>query len=219
VSNIFEEFIHREADYRAWLAEHPDGFVLNARRNPKASYMQLHTAKCHTVTQYRQHEGKDTFTGSGYIKVCSDVPGALLEWMAHYGAKNFTTLCSKCKPDISSIDQVATQEALLYAEARRLIATPAKLQQELADISNEPPSYYYAHTKVFKRNPAVVAAVLLRAKGTCERCHTCAPFLRAANKEPYLEVHHKARLADGGSDHPDNALALCPNCHREAHFG
>ena len=57
------------------------------------------------------------------------------------------------------------------------------------------------------------------AQGVCKKCLAGAPFLRAANNEPYVEVHHKVRLADDGSDHPDNALALCPNCHRKAHFG
>lgn len=219
MSSDFEEFIQREADYRAWLAEHPDGFVLNARRNPKASYMQLHTAKCGTVTRYPLHVRADAFTGGDYIKVCADLPDALLPWMALHGARNFSTLCSRCKPDVSSIDQAATQEALLQARARELMATPEQLQQELMEVSSEPPPYFYARTKVFKRSPAVVAAVLLRAKGSCERCRASAPFLRAADKAPYLEVHHKVRLADGGADHPANALALCPNCHREVHFG
>ena len=35
----------------------------------------------------------------------------------------------------------------------------------------------------------------------------------------YLEVHHPKRLADNGSDTPSNAVALCPNCHREMHYG
>jgi len=32
-------------------------------------------------------------------------------------------------------------------------------------------------------------------------------------------VHHKKTLALGGEDTVDNSLALCPNCHREMHFG
>lgn len=34
---------------------------------------------------------------------------------------------------------------------------------------------------------------------------------------PYLEEHHVVRLADGGADAIDNAVALCPNCHRRVH--
>jgi len=74
-------------------------------------------------------------------------------------------------------------------------------------------------TMVFDRNPDVVAEVLLRAGGICESCGQSAPFIRRSNGTPYLEVHHTLSLAEGGEDTVDNAVALCPNCHREAHFG
>ncbi|WP_444959398.1 HNH endonuclease [Microbulbifer sp. ZKSA002] len=40
-----------------------------------------------------------------------------------------------------------------------------------------------------------------------------------AEGEPFLEVHHLRRLADNGSVTITNAVALCPNCHREFHYG
>lgn len=72
---------------------------------------------------------------------------------------------------------------------------------------------------VFVRNADVVAEVLERADGHCEKCGKPAPFLRAKDKRPYLEVHHKITLASGGDDTVANAVAVCPNCHREAHHG
>jgi predicted HNH restriction endonuclease len=71
----------------------------------------------------------------------------------------------------------------------------------------------------FKRNPDVVAEVLLRAKGVCEKCNKNAPFIRKKDNTPYLEVHHKIMLSDGGKDSVKNAIAICTNCHRELHFG
>ena len=71
----------------------------------------------------------------------------------------------------------------------------------------------------FIRNPDVVAEVLERAGGVCEVCANHAPFVRASNQTPYLEVHHKRKLADGGLDTVRNAVALCPNCHRRFHYG
>jgi hypothetical protein len=71
----------------------------------------------------------------------------------------------------------------------------------------------------FKRNPDVVAEVLLRADGICEQCNKNAPFTRKKDKTPYLEVHHRLMLSDGGEDTVKNAIAICPNCHRELHFG
>ena len=70
----------------------------------------------------------------------------------------------------------------------------------------------------FGRNHRVHAHVLQRAKEHCELCGTPAPFLDSKGV-PFLEVHHVKRLADGGPDVPRNAVALCPNCHREAHHG
>jgi len=72
---------------------------------------------------------------------------------------------------------------------------------------------------VFKRNPDVIAEVLDRANGICEACRSPAPFIRASDGTPYLEVHHKKFLAQGGDDTVDNAIAVCPNCHRKAHYG
>ncbi len=74
-------------------------------------------------------------------------------------------------------------------------------------------------TKVYVRNPDVVAEVLKRADGVCEQCKNQAPFLRKKDNSPYLEVHHIILLSQGGDDEVENALALCPNCHREFHYG
>jgi 5-methylcytosine-specific restriction protein A len=74
-------------------------------------------------------------------------------------------------------------------------------------------------TIVYDRNPDVVAEVLFRAKGSCEKCFKLAPFNRKSDGSPYLEVHHKVPLAQNGDDTVENAIALCPNCHRGAHYG
>jgi 5-methylcytosine-specific restriction protein A len=71
----------------------------------------------------------------------------------------------------------------------------------------------------FQRNPDVVAEALARARGICEKCGSRAPFLRATDGTPYLEVHHRVALAAGGADSLDNVVAMCPNCHRQAHYG
>lgn len=80
------------------------------------------------------------------------------------------------------------------------------------------PTQRVVQTVVYDRNPDVIAEVLDRAQGRCEVCNKDAPFLRP-NGDPYLEVHHTVRLADDGDDTIENAVALCPNCHREKHFG
>lgn len=104
----------------------------------------------------------------------------------------------------------------LVEESSKL--TSAERQKRLAKARRKPLRTRIVSTG-FIRNPDVVAEVLYRAKGVCEICLRAAPFKRADNGIPYLEVHHKKRLADGGEDTVENALAVCPNCHREAHYG
>jgi len=70
----------------------------------------------------------------------------------------------------------------------------------------------------YLRDARVKAWVLKEAEGICELCRKPAPFI-TSNEEQFLEVHHLKRLAGGGSDTITNVVALCPNCHREMHYG
>ena len=71
--------------------------------------------------------------------------------------------------------------------------------------------------RIFERSKAIKTYVLSRAQGRCEACGAKAPFLTEKG-QPYLEVHHIRRLSDGGPDDPAWTIALCPNCHRRAHY-
>ena len=71
---------------------------------------------------------------------------------------------------------------------------------------------------IFERAAAVKSYVFARASGRCEGCNAAAPFLTARGR-PYLEAHHIRRMTDGGPDDPRFMIALCPNCHRQAHYG
>lgn len=67
------------------------------------------------------------------------------------------------------------------------------------------------------RSAAVHLYATQRAGGHCEACRLPAPFSRPDGRA-FLEVHHMTRLADDGPDLPSNVAALCPNCHRRAHY-
>jgi 5-methylcytosine-specific restriction enzyme A len=83
---------------------------------------------------------------------------------------------------------------------------------------NERPRAVPSSGTQYERDPKVKAWILKNAGGICECCETKAPFLDNEGV-PYLEVHHVRRLADGGPDKTSNAVALCPNCHRQLHHG
>lgn len=75
-----------------------------------------------------------------------------------------------------------------------------------------------ATKNVYQRSAIVRRYVLSRAAGACESCDTAAPFKNKAG-EPFLEPHHIRRVSDGGPDDPRHMAGICPNCHREAHYG
>lgn len=64
-----------------------------------------------------------------------------------------------------------------------------------------------------KRDQRVRRAVIKRAMNGCER-EACGDERRYSG---FLDVHHI--LGVEKSDRVWNCVALCPNCHREAHFG
>ena len=114
---------------------------------------------------------------------------------------------------MATIDQAFREEVL-----RSINDEPKNRAARLA-LADPVPIRIETTTVAYRRNPDVVAEVLLRATGTCETCKNKAPFLRSSDGTPYLEVHHKVQLASGGHDTVANAIAICPNCHRKAHFG
>ena len=62
------------------------------------------------------------------------------------------------------------------------------------------------------RNERVRAEVIQRSRGRCERS-TCGA---SRDFQGFLDVHHI--LGAENSDRVWTCVALCPNCHREAHF-
>ena len=85
-------------------------------------------------------------------------------------------------------------------------------------IGNVTPKIIQTKISAYQRDAKVKAWVLKTANGICEGCGHSAPFY-GTDGIPYLEVHHIRQLADGGSDTITNTVALCPNCHREMHYG
>ena len=74
-------------------------------------------------------------------------------------------------------------------------------------------------TKRLKRSDHVAAVVKQMADFKCE-VDTCSyQGFEKSDGDQYIEIHHLDQLSDGGEDSIDNAVAVCPNCHRMLHFG
>jgi len=116
-----------------------------------------------------------------------------------------TNIASEPKPiygskDPKELKKKSIQQLREAALLQKLASASVKEKSELA---------YY-------RSQAIKLYVVARSKGICEGCACKAPF--QTKNGPFLECHHVFRLADGGPDHPENVVGLCPNCHRRAHY-
>ena len=67
-------FVEDDDGFMAWANDHPNGFVLNVERNPKAGYLILHTATCAQIIDRRTAPGRRTYD---YIKVCAEAKADL----------------------------------------------------------------------------------------------------------------------------------------------
>ncbi|HVJ07887.1 MAG TPA: HNH endonuclease signature motif containing protein [Acidisarcina sp.] len=104
---------------------------------------------------------------------------------------------------------------LLYL---RLIGDYAESKSNaIDDLGSVTPDRSISEVWTYSRDPGVREAVLLRANGRCEFCGKLG-FVKPDGTR-YLESHHVIALANEGEDRVTNVMALCPNDHREAHFG
>jgi hypothetical protein len=87
----------------------------------------------------------------------------------------------------------------------------------ISNIGTDSPDRARSVRWAYARDPKVRAAVMRRANGKCELCSELG--FKQSNGKHYLESHHIITLANEGSDRMTNVIALCPNHHREAHFG
>lgn len=145
-----------------------------------------------------------------------------LEYYKGIGKSSLPTIHKIVERFIEKVGQISTFEEInniFEEQVSKSILEPQNERQVRLGAASKSSTTVNVSVKVYIRNPDVVAEVLNRAKGVCERCGAPAPFRRAKDNTPYLEVHHVRLLSEGGDDSVENAKALCPNCHRELHFG
>lgn len=126
------------------------------------------------------------------------------------------------KPKSNVGTQVTGKIESLLAELEALHTQPdaafeIEVQQRQPPAGNCRPATDNAVVTQWQRDPNVKAWLLQHANGHCECCGQEAPFT-GNDGLPFLEVHHVVHLADNGPDTVDNAVAICPNCHRALHY-
>ena len=147
---------------------------------------------------------------------------SVIEWLSSVGDINKgqsrlrASKSAKLRSEKPELFELTSDSEKLGTNASRLLEEG--LDEEPAGNPSPERSDPREGKGAFKRDPGVIAWVKQRANGLCELCEKEAPF-RDRNKQPFLEVHHVFPLADNGPDTIENAVGLCPNCHRECHHG
>ena len=113
--------------------------------------------------------------------------------------------------DASSIEKSEKKRA---AEVEKM--SFEDLKNAAKSRSKKKPGKRRVTTTSVTRDPIVAEYVKRVAKGVCMLCGNPAPF-NDKKGDPYLESHHIKWLSKGGEDSPENAVALCPNCHKRMH--
>jgi len=233
----FADNLHGDAHdlFQAWRLKNPEGFFI--KQKGKGNYLLHHVGCAHIGNPFWGRE--DTIQSRGRSqslttspKICSSDPTEVLVWLTE---RNFAhEICRHCvdasdpshlKPSNSAkqrmdewivSDEVEDDAQHFYKDVAQSLQDSRSSRQARLATAPKTPDRIPTTSTSFRRNPDVVAEVLLRAEGKCEGCLQPAPFKRASDGTPYLEVHHRVMLAAGGEDTVANAIALCPNCHRAA---
>jgi predicted HNH restriction endonuclease len=214
---------------KEWFDQHPEAkanfdIVVQLLRSKYSGhndgYVNIGGKK---ASQYRFN-----YKENGYIVVHGQV-GAII--VVFGTGKNKHRFEVRSRDDLEAISRFLKQHTeeyagfnfeILDAEFKKAVVDFFKLsddqiQAKTNNNSVELPKKIQKIVNSYVRNPKVVAKCLYLAKGICGKCNLIGPFLKRANNERYLEVHHIIPLSKNGLDKVENTVALCPNCHREIH--
>lgn len=97
------------------------------------------------------------------------------------------------------------------------LAAPSLVFVDQYTIGTDQVSRKELSGQAYERSRLVRDAALARAAGVCQLCGQ--PGFQTAAGTVFLETHHVVPLSEGGADRLDNVVAICPNEHREAHYG
>jgi hypothetical protein len=89
------EFRDDDAGYLAWLAAHPDGYVINIARSQNATGARAHHAGCWTISG-QIPRGGGVWTGP-YVKVCAEHLSELERWAIDLVGEPIPR-CGSCHP-------------------------------------------------------------------------------------------------------------------------
>ena len=116
-------FINNDHDYLQWMADNPNGFVVNTGRTKRSTYTSLHTSGCTHIVEY---EG--LANTKSRAKVCSNDPDELYYWCQENrpAIGRFHHLCTSCKPKFEEPvlypDEIVDTSGTIFEGAKEQVA-------------------------------------------------------------------------------------------------
>ena len=86
------QFVDRDKQYKDWIKNNPDGFVVNSYKEPSSTYLIIHKASCYTITELK---GTAKSFTEKYSKTCSNKLDELDNWVKNDIGGEFCR-CRKC---------------------------------------------------------------------------------------------------------------------------
>ncbi|CCI14681.1 hypothetical protein MICAE_40005 [Microcystis aeruginosa PCC 9806] len=125
----------------------------------------------------------------------------------------------KINKDNGNYVAIIKEKTLILEIVNEIKKENRKSLSSIADlpIGSEIPDRANRVTSSFVRDNKVRKFVLNRAGGQCEYCGKIGFEIK--DNKYYIETHHIIALENNGKDTIDNVIGLCPNHHREAHYG
>lgn len=188
-------------NFKTFEKNYPDGVNKNKDNFDKRyKYFLLHKSKYYSVKDIVRHSVEVWNESNSKSKINWDKSSRLIGGKkSNDGAGLFL--------EKLGFRIVLREELIAKKKIKHLFGESVPTKIRNASIKTRQRCYEYAEY------------ILNKANGICQNCNSPAPFKKKKNNTPYLEAHHMDELSKGGIDHPDNMVALCPNCHVEIHRG
>ncbi len=102
---VAEKFVKEDRAYLEWVEKCSNGYVINAKINPRPGYLVLHRASCSSISEYKGRRKPGGFTERKYIKVCANSIEELRAWLKENFGTGADFSRHRCRCDAFSDEQ------------------------------------------------------------------------------------------------------------------
>jgi len=195
-----------DAGYLTWIEKHPEGFVLNMKRQDGTRICSIHRADCAHIRVVRNQSGPGGFTERTGIKFCAPFYHELVEHLSSNRRSPLLKVipCKRCGQ--GKVDLV-------------LERSPDEVDPEYADG----PHAVSIQVNRYEHDP-MARAKCIRVQGQlCAVCNVDLELTYGILGKHAMPVHHTHPLhlleVEYVLDPVDDLVPVCPNCHLIMHRG